>query len=379
MKKFLLLVFSMIALAVSSATAQTVESSRFFDNWSLGLKGGAVTPMKNAAFWGDMRGVVGINLQKNITPTWGLGIEGQWSVNTSSWQRFMPSTTAFDHQMIGVYSTTNLMNLFGGYKGTPRVFEIDIELGVGWLHAYMNNHKVLFDELGAATFNSWYTKFGPNFNFNLGKSKAWTIGIKPSFVYNMNYPNSTGYDIRHGYFEILAGVTYHFKNKNGTHSFTLYDDSELLYELACLNDVNKHMAERIAWLENQPPQIEIVEKIVEVENVTEPITMIGNAIGFNLNSAEVLPTNFASLENIANIMKEDEDLKLNIVGFSSAKEGSEAYNLILSQHRSDNVKKVLVEEFGIDENRLNAIGKGSAIQLWRKNDWNRTVVFEVVE
>lgn len=358
------------------ANAQTVENSKFFDNWSLGIKGGGVAPLEGQ---GNMKGVVGLNLQKNITPVWGLGVEGQWSINTSSWNRFMHSTTAFDHQMVGVYSTTNLMNLFGGYEGTPRVFEIDIELGVGWLHAFVNNHKALFETLGASTFNSWYTKFGPNLNFNLGKNKAWTIGLKPAFVYNMKYPNSTGYNIRHGYFEILAGVTYHFKNKNGTHSFEIHDDTEQLAKIAWLTDVNKNMAERIEWLENQPPQVQVVEKVVEVENVVEPITVIGNAIGFKLNSSEILETGFASLENIANILNENPDMKLNVVGFASAKEGTESYNLVLSNHRAENVKNILVKDFNINPDRLNVVAKGATEQPWKENAWNRVVVFQIAE
>lgn len=369
MRKFLLLAFAMIAFAVSSASAQIVESSRFFDNWSLGLKGGAVTPMNHAAFWGDMRGVVGLEVEKKITPVIGFGVEGQWSVNTSSWRWLQHSTTAFDHQLVGGFITTNLMNLFGGYQGTPRTFEIVANVGLGWLHAYGNGWHA----------NSWYTKFGPDFNFNLGKAKAWTIGVKPAFVYDMTGNGKTNFNINRGFFEILGSITYHFKNKNGTHSFVIHDDSELYDELAWLTDANKNMAERIAWLENQPPQVQIVEKVVEVENVVEPVTVIGNAIGFNLNSSEILPTNFASLENVANILKEDRNLKLNVVGFASAKEGTPSYNEVLSLRRAIAVKDVLVNTFGIDANRLTTVGKGCSVQLWKENDWNRTVIFEVVE
>lgn len=384
MKKFLLLAFAMIGFAISSASAQIVESSRFFDNMSVSLKGGTVTPMKNAAFWGDMRGVVGIELQKNITPVWGIGVESQWSVNTSSWAQkgFMHSTTAFDHQLLGVYNTINLMNLFGGYKGTPRVFEINVNAGVGWLHAYMNNHKELYDLLGASTFNSWYTKVGPDFNFNLGKAKAWTLSLKPAFIYNMNYPGSTGYDIRHGYFEILAGVTYHFKNSNKSHSFKVHDDTDYLYALVLLEDDNRHLAERVAYLEENPL---VVEKIVQVTNevavVEEPgITAISNAIGFDLNSSKIPTTAYASLQNIAELLKEEPELKLNILGYASAAEGTQEYNLILSQHRGDNVKTVLVEKFGIDSNRINVIAKGDTIQPYPNNNtWNRCVLFEPVE
>ncbi len=48
--------------------------------------------------------------------------------------------------------------------------------GMGWLHYYVN---------GDGDQNSWSTRLGLNFNFNLGESKAWTLGIKPAIVYDM--------------------------------------------------------------------------------------------------------------------------------------------------------------------------------------------------
>jgi len=73
------------------------------------------------------------------------------------------------------------MNLFGSYLGTPRVFEIEAVAGMGWLHYYASSDG---DQ------NSWSTRFGMNFNFNLGESKAWTLGLQPAIVYDMQAPGS---------------------------------------------------------------------------------------------------------------------------------------------------------------------------------------------
>ena len=68
-----------LALGAISAQAQvTVQGSKFSDNWSLGLKGGAVTPAKGHSFWQNCRGIFGLELKKQITPVFGLGIEGEW-------------------------------------------------------------------------------------------------------------------------------------------------------------------------------------------------------------------------------------------------------------------------------------------------------------
>ena len=74
MKKFL----SALALGmmVTSASAQkTVQGAGFFDNWSIGLVGGGVVPTVQSDYIKDMRGTYGLDLTKQITPGFGLGLE----------------------------------------------------------------------------------------------------------------------------------------------------------------------------------------------------------------------------------------------------------------------------------------------------------------
>ena len=79
MKKAIIL--AAVALGITTAQAQTtVAGSRFTDNWSFTLKGGAVMPSKGTAengFWKDGRGLVGVELRKQVTPVFGLGLECQ--------------------------------------------------------------------------------------------------------------------------------------------------------------------------------------------------------------------------------------------------------------------------------------------------------------
>lgn len=56
----------------------------------------------------------------------------------------------------------NLNNLFGGYNGIPRSFEIEAVAGIGWMHYYVGRNM-------GEDQNGMSTKLGLNFNFNLGK------------------------------------------------------------------------------------------------------------------------------------------------------------------------------------------------------------------
>ena len=388
MKKAILL--AAMALSVVGASAQTtVAGSKFTDNWSFTLKGGAVMSSKSVAdngFWDNARGIVGAELRKQITPVFGLGMEGEWTINTSSWAGYR-SGNWFDHQYVGVFGAVNLMNAFAGYTGAPRLFELEVVGGTGWLHAY-------YPHTSGKDGNSWATKVGMNFNFNLGESKAWTLAFKPAYLWNMNgnpRPNILGYEARYdsnfGYLELEAGITYHFGNSNGTHHFTVvrpYDQSEidalnaqinaLRGELEASGANNAALLAQIADLQAQldacnrrPP---VVEKVVkDLNNI--------RYVFFNCGSAYVQPNQQPNIAMVADQLKENTNATVTVKGYAS-KDGSAAFNRKLAERRAEAVKKELVKRYGIASDRVKAEGMGIG-DLFQENSWNRVSVCTVHE
>ena len=200
----------LLALILGGVTANAqsvVEGTKVTDNWSVEVNAGAITPLTHSAFFKSMRPAFGVGVSKQLTPIFGLGFQGMGYINTT------PSKTSFDASDVSVLGKVNLMNLFAGYKGEPRLFEVEAVAGMGWLHYYVN---------GDGDQNTWSTRLGLNFNFNLGESKAWTLGIKPAIVYDMQgtYPETKSrFNANNAGFELTAGLTYHFKTSNGTHHF----------------------------------------------------------------------------------------------------------------------------------------------------------------
>lgn len=388
MKKAILL--AAMALSVAGASAQTtVAGSKFTDNWSFTLKGGAVMSSKSVAdngFWDNARGIVGAELRKQITPVFGLGVEGEWTINTSSWAGYR-SGNWFDHQYVGVFGAVTLMNAFAGYTGAPRLFELEVVGGTGWLHAY-------YPHTSGKDGNSWATKVGMNFNFNLGESKAWTLAFKPAYLWNMNgnpRPNILGYEARYdsnfGYLELEAGITYHFGNSNGTHHFTVvrpYDQSEidalnaqinaLRGELEASGANNAALLAQIADLQAQldacnrrPP---VVEKVVkDLNNI--------RYVFFNCGSAYVQPNQQPNIAMVADQLKENSNATVTVKGYAS-KDGSAAFNRKLAERRAEAVKKELVKRYGIASDRVKAEGMGVG-DLFQENSWNRVSVCTVSE
>ena len=128
MKKSLLLLAG--ALSLGSLNAQTTEeqTTKFRDNWSIGLNGGIVTPLSHSAFFKNARATVGIDLNKQLSPIYGLTFENMWSINT------FESSAAFDASNLMLLHRINLNNVFCRYKGKPSVFEVEALAGFGWLH-----------------------------------------------------------------------------------------------------------------------------------------------------------------------------------------------------------------------------------------------------
>lgn len=148
MKKLILIAAAVFGM-MSAQAQQVLEAPSFGSNWSVGVDGGATTPLTGHAFFGSMRGMFGMHIQKQISPAFALGAEGMLMVNTSSWNNPMVSydgditfyangrsSTAIDRAYIGMYGAVNLFNLIGGAKCDGRFFDIEVMAGAGWGHDF---------------------------------------------------------------------------------------------------------------------------------------------------------------------------------------------------------------------------------------------------
>ncbi len=106
-------------------------------------------------------------------------------------------------------------------------------------------------------------------------------------------------------------------------------------------------------------------------------------IYFETNKSEIKQESFNLLDDIANIMESQPELKVRIEGHTDSV-GREAANLKLSQARADAVKAYLVEA-GIDADRMTAVGKGETERLIKPDDTeekrarNRRVEFDIID
>jgi len=86
---------------------------------------------------------------------------------------------------------------------------------------------------------------------------------------------------------------------------------------------------------------------------------VTRGILFDVNSDKIKGESYGVLKDISNVLKENADLKVKIIGHTDA-DGDDNSNLDLSKRRAESVKAMLSKEFGIDGARIQTDGKGKA-------------------
>ncbi len=84
-----------------------------------------------------------------------------------------------------------------------------------------------------------------------------------------------------------------------------------------------------------------------------------NGILFDSGSAKIQPQSYGIIRQISQVLLQDENMKLNIVGHTDA-DGSEEINLTLSKQRAGAVKNALITIYNISAHRLQTDGKGES-------------------
>jgi outer membrane protein OmpA-like peptidoglycan-associated protein len=78
---------------------------------------------------------------------------------------------------------------------------------------------------------------------------------------------------------------------------------------------------------------------------------------FDVNSDKIKPTSYGAVKEIADVLQKFSSIKVKVVGHTDS-DGSDAANLELSKKRAAAVKQMLMNEFGIEESRIETEGKG---------------------
>ena len=400
MKRTLLSVAAIVATFVSANAQEMLSKSKFFDNWQVGVKFGGFSDTTREAFFKNTRATFGAEIGKQISPAFRLGVEGMAYVRPVNFDNVEVFGNFVDASNVSLVGTVNLSNLFAGYKGTPRFFEVEGFAGLGWYHLYPQGADVRKAENGAK-LNWMSAQFGSNLLFNLGESKAWGIKISPAIVYGVERGLNPIGVVQHintepsvsqnelntlnSMIQVTAGVVYRFKGSNGAHHFTTGtqapDNSAELARLRDeLNGKNKQLADNQKQIKNLQDELEaarnkkpeVVEKVVTKNKKT-----LESVVTFRVAKTTIDASQLPNVERIASYLKKHSDAKVTIKGYASP-EGDLEKNKKLAAARAEAVKTLLVNRYKISADRIQAEGNGIG-DMFSEPDWNRVSIANIVE
>lgn len=378
MKKFFL-IFAAAAFT-ASVSAQTVTESKLTDNIYVGVNGGVATKTTGHSWLGDLCPNAGIRVGRYITPVVGVAIEGNAYFSNKPYESIGTVVRFVDTHALG---TVNLNNLFAGYKGEPRCFEVTAVYGLGWRHIFGAGSSHICD-------NQMTSKAGLDFALNLGKAKAWQVYVEPAMVWALTgnqttqeFDNKAQYNLNRSMFQVNAGVIYKFKNSNGTHNFTiaqLRDQAEIDGLNSKINDLRNDLNGKDAQLAAKDRQIADLQKALDECNkkpkYVKPATAtnLQPTVLFRQGKSVVDKAQYAPIELIAQYMKNHADAKVEIKGYASP-EGPADLNQKLSEERAAAVKDILVKKYKIAADRLTTKGCGVTDKLFEQVEFNRVATF----
>lgn len=327
--------FALLISAVVGVNAQTAyQSAKVFDNVSIGVTGGISSPL-NFNSVTPFNTNFGLRLQKDFTPVVGVQAEGLAFVNGNHFANDV--NTWVKATNVGVNGVLNLSNLIGGYKGSPRVFEVSTVTGIGWLYKWDTSSNYLS------------SKTGVDLAFNLGNEKQHSIVLTPAVYWNLSSGNGVEFNRNHAQLAVNVAYVYHFKTSNGTHHFKTYD-------IGAKNDEINRLKEELASEGKKNQSL--------IENNTKSNSQLAalNSKGDTLNMKWVVEFEQGKSELSS---KAKEELKNVIdakkpvcVVAKASPEGSKDTNKKLSDERAAVVTKYLTDN-GVTVKKSEGVGAES--------------------
>ena len=388
MKKIFLSV--MFTGAAVAANAQKVKVQRVkainyahtLDNWQVGVNVGGYTPVAGYPFFKSTRFNFGAEISKQISTGFRFGIDATAYINNNSDGYRNPLT--IDYTNVSILANFNLNNIFGGYKGAPRKFEVEAFAGIGWLHFFYQGRGNDLNEMSA--------KYGANFWFNLGESRAWAIKFSPSILYLIDQgipqQQANSLNSKFPYAQANLGLVYRFKGSNGKHYFTLYEpsvhapvveDNSAVVEdnSAALSQKERELEDAINRINQLESELETVKEKQQVETAAQAKKPLESIISFKQGRSIVEDSQLPNVERIATYLREYPNSRVVIKGFASP-EGSVEANERIAKARAEAVKTVLIKQYKIDAERIVAEGNGVG-NVFSKPEWNRVSIVTIQE
>lgn len=342
------------------------ETNKFGDNWFIGAGAGVNSWLGNGA--SPKAGVaVDAFVGKWITPT--VGVRMGWKGlkdGVSAKDGYTIADEKFTYNSVHADVLWNLSNLFSGYKET-RTWNISVYptfaymnaaknkefgAGIGMLNNFRLGNRVgLYLDLSALTTKADFAGISPRPKTLAGVLPSATFGLTVNL-------GKTGFKRHSSVVPAIVPVP-----------FTEAQYNNLQDKVNALEKENKDLKAQIEELKNAKPDTVTVSK---AGDLVSPATLY-----YEIGSTKLSEREEAHLEfYVKNILEQAPDKVFVLTGSADKGTGTAARNQYLSEQRVNNVKKVLVEKYGIAEDHLIVKAEGATNNRFGSAVLNRVVTIE---
>lgn len=349
MKVKVIIAALLLAGAGMSANAQSTD-----DNWFLQGQLGASYSLDGTGIGKLISPAGQIAVGKYFNPYVGarLAVSG-WRGRAGSGSR---PAEGFYYGAATVDGLFNMSSLFCG-SNPERFFNARLIAGVGYNRT--------FDE-GASSFMA---RLGLQASFRLNKAFDFNVEALANGVSDRwNRRDDHSFD---SYYNVLVGITYKF----GT-GFNLKcpDCKPVAYR-------NERYSE--SYVKSLNDKINELQGAIDSHKCPEPVPCpeveksvpgIKSHVSFGLAKTDIAEDQQVNILAIADYMKQYPRSKATITGYADKGTGSAKVNAELAKKRARMVADELINRYGINADRLSVDSKGSEVQPFTTNDWNRVVI-----
>ena len=243
-------------------------------------------------------------------------------------------------------------NLFGGSVGYFLTDDVSLNLSYGEYHDIRSTEGTNKNVKGNLSSLDAVYHFGTP---GVGLRPYLSAGMGHQSISNL--PARTGRD-RTTFANVGAGLKYYVTENlfakasvDGMHGFDNHQSEWMAGVGVGLNFGGKKAV--------AAPVVAPVEPVYEEEVVEAETVRVELDVKFDFDKAQVKQDSYSDIENLAEFMKQFPQTSTTVEGHTDSV-GNDAYNQNLSERRAGAVRDVLVNQYGVDANRVNAVGYGEA-------------------
>lgn len=203
--------------------------------------------------------------------------------------------------------------------------------------------------------NKWYYAGHIGLIGEYHLSPAWSVNLDVSFNGTDDAYNGMRFRrVYDSYVDVMLGAVYYLKDASGY----------------------RHRRPRYIYVDADTLPIPEEPKIIEKVHYNE---MLETMVTFYIDKTFVTDAQRRNVHSVAKFMEKHPNIAIVVIGYADVQTAYPKYNMMLSKKRAKAVYDMLINDFGVDANRLRMTYMGDKEQPSKiVNEWNRAVRFKVV-